>query len=173
MTHLCARMCASGWICQIINQHLDKDHMCASLCASPTTRPRTPLHAGPQPYQQECWGIVWSAAVTSWQPVKGNSTGVTPSFLLVASATRCPTEDRPLRPFPLYESSNVRRGRETPENVEHWVPKSFVKAENLFDGNVNLRTWFLPFSFSKKPALGSWWPHTKWNCHRQFCSSIN
>lgn len=32
-------VCACGYICQIINKHWDKDHMCASLCTSPTSLP--------------------------------------------------------------------------------------------------------------------------------------
>lgn len=124
--------------------------MCASLCASPTPCPSAPLHAGPQPYQQECRGIVWSAAaVTSWQPVKGNSRAMAPSFLLIASATRCPVVDRPLRPGLLYESSNDQR--KTRDARKMWiikVLKDLSRLKNLFDRNVCFKTRFV---FQTKP----------------------
>lgn len=42
MTYAC--VCVCRWICQITNQRLDKGHMCASLCISPTYLPHRPLH---------------------------------------------------------------------------------------------------------------------------------
>lgn len=102
------RVCVCQWICQIINQRLDKDHMCASLCISPTYRPHIPLHACAKPYQQECKDRL----VSSGDIMAGCQTqqqGLSTSFLLVTSATWCQAVDQwhPLQPFTLYESLDI------------------------------------------------------------------
>lgn len=81
------------YLCQIINKILDKDHMCASLCTSPTSLPHVRLRAGAKPYQQECWDCLVSSGdiMAGCQMQQG---GLSASFLLVASATQSQAVDQ-------------------------------------------------------------------------------
>lgn len=99
-------LCGCGWevlyICQIINKFLDKDHMCASLCTSPTSLPHVPFRAGAKRYQQECWDcLVSSGDIMAGCPVQQGSLSTT--FLLVASATQSQAVDQ-CHPLQQYES---------------------------------------------------------------------
>lgn len=102
-------VCVCRWICQITNQRLDKDHMCASLCISPTHLPHIPPHVRVKPNQQECE----DCRVSSGDIMAGCQTqqqGLGTSFLLVASAMRCQAVDQwhPLQSCSLYEPSNIQ-----------------------------------------------------------------
>lgn len=92
---MCAR---GGYIFQIINKSLDKDHMCASPCPAPTSLPHVPLRACAGAYQQECWDCLVSSGdiMAGCQTQQG---GLSTSFLPVASARTMPRRG-PTAPAP-------------------------------------------------------------------------
>lgn len=100
------------WICQITNQRLDKGHMCASLCVSPTHLPHIPLHICVKNPISRNVRIVGSAVVTSWQAVRSNNKASAPvsSWLHQLRDTSLWINDTHSSPAScsLHDSSNIR-----------------------------------------------------------------